>query len=114
MKLFAKYSRINVIATVIIFLIASIAFYFTLRLVFVHQIDEDLKIEEKEIETYVKEHDRLPESISVNDQLINYQAVRGDTKRSFRTRRIVPPGDRDKEKFRQLVFGIEATGQWYQ
>lgn len=31
MKLFAKYSRINVVATVIIFLIACIAFYFTLH-----------------------------------------------------------------------------------
>jgi signal transduction histidine kinase len=114
MKLFAKYSRINVIATVVIFLIASIAFYFTLRLVFINQIDEDLKIEEKEIETYVREHDQLPESISVNDQLINYQPARGNTNRSFTTRRIIPPGDQDKEKFRQLVFGIKAADRWYQ
>jgi hypothetical protein len=58
-KLFSKYSRINVIATVIIFLCASIAFYLTLRLVFINQIDEDLKIEEKEIETYVMQHDQF-------------------------------------------------------
>ena len=114
MKLFAKYSRINVIATVIIFLIASSAFYFTLRLVFINQLDEDLKIEEKEIETYVKEHDRLPENISVNDQLIEYQPVAADTKRFFTTRQIVVPGNKDRERYRQLVFGITAANQSYQ
>ncbi len=63
MKLFTKYSRINVVATIVIFLIASIAFYFTLRIVFINQIDEDLKIEERRLKTFVNEHGQLPESI---------------------------------------------------
>ena len=113
MKLFTKYSRINVIATVIIFLIACTAFYFTLRFVFINQIDEDLKIEEKEIETYVKEHDLLPEGISVNDQLIHFETTGENTPRRFTTRMIVAPGDHNREKFRQLIFGINAAHQWY-
>lgn len=113
MKLFAKYSRINVLATVIIFLIASTAFYFTLRLVFINQIDEDLKIEEKEIDTYVKEHNRLPESISVQDQLISYEPVPAATGRFFTTQTITDSTDQGREKFRQLVFATRAAGQWY-
>lgn len=112
MKLFTKYSRINVIATVIIFLIASAAFYFTLRIVFINQIDEDLKIEEKEIQTYVKEHNRLPESISVGDQLIQFEPSTKNITRRFTTETMVEPGNGDKEKFRQLVFGIRAANQW--
>jgi len=113
MKLFAKYSRINVVATVIIFLIASTAFYFTLRLVFIHQIDEDLKIEEKEIETYVKEHNHLPESISVKDQVISYEPVPAPTGRFFTTQMITDSNDQGRERFRQLVFATRAAGQWY-
>jgi signal transduction histidine kinase len=112
MKLFTKYSRINVMATVIIFLTASIAFFFTLRYVFINQIDEDLKIEEKEIKTYVAEHNRLPESISVSDQLIAYQPAATDTKKHFTTKWIT--ASHEREKFRQLVFGVKAANQWYQ
>jgi len=114
MKLFTKYSRINVMAIIVIFLIASTAFYFTLRLVFINQIAEDLKIEEKEIETFVREHNQLPESISVNDQLISYQAVVRPGKRHFATNMIRDEKERDNEKFRQLLFSVNAAGQWYE
>lgn len=113
MKLFTKYSRINVVATIVIFLIASTAFYFTLRFVFINQIDEDLKIEEKEIETFVNEHGQLPESISVNDQLISYQPVSAAAKRHFATTIIKDAKNGENENFRQLLFSINASGQWY-
>ena len=54
MKLFVKYNRINVISTIIIFLLGSLAFGFLLHYIIIQQIDEDLKIEENEIITYVK------------------------------------------------------------
>jgi signal transduction histidine kinase len=113
MKLFTKYSRINVMATVVIFLIATIAFYFTLRIVLVHQIDEDLKIEQREIEAYVKEHNQLPESISVNDQFIRYEFASTLVKRSFTTKQIISPGDHESEDYRVLVFGIATAGRLY-
>lgn len=113
MKLFAKYSRINVVATIIIFLIASIAFNFTLHYVFMNQIDDDLRIEEKEIETYIKEHDQLPESISVNNQLIHYDPVTTAVQRHFNTRLITESAEHEREKFRQLIFGVQAAGQFY-
>jgi uncharacterized membrane protein len=50
MKLLTKYSRINLVSSVVIFLLASIAFYILLRFVLIDQVDEDLKIEEHEIE----------------------------------------------------------------
>ena len=49
MKLFTKYNRINVLSTIIIFLLGCIAFSVLLRYVIINQIDEDLKIEKNEI-----------------------------------------------------------------
>ena len=114
MKLFAKYSRINVVATVIIFLIACIAFYFTLHYVLMSQIDQDLKIEQREIETFVREHNRLPENISVKDQLIRYQPIQKNITSRFTTHFIKESGGDDGEKFRQLAFSTKVGTQWYQ
>jgi hypothetical protein len=47
-----------------IFLLASIAFYFLIWYVMIRQVDEDLKIEQREIETYVSKYQRPPEPIT--------------------------------------------------
>ena len=72
MKLFTAYNRINLFSTVIIFLLASTAFYFLLRYVLVDQVDENLKIEQREIQTYIDKYHRIPEVIPVKDQEIRY------------------------------------------
>lgn len=113
MKLFTKYSRINVLATILIFLIASAAFYIALNIVLLNQIDEDLNIEKKEIVTYVNKYHRLPENIPVKDQVINYVPVNGDTKLTYSTSDIIQPGDSISADFRQLIFGIKPANQWY-
>jgi signal transduction histidine kinase len=114
MKLFTKYSRINILATISIFLIASATYYFTLHYVLINQIDEDLKIEEREIVTYTREHNRLPESISVKDQMINYQAVNTPfSQRYFTTTKLKDAHEKNKENFRQLIFGIKTGTGWY-
>lgn len=114
MKLFTKYSRINVLATIAIFLIASAAYYFTLNYVLIHQIDEDLKIEERETTMYVKEHNRLPENISVRDQLVKYIPVKGPSKTYFTTISFPDPQEKNQEQFRQVSFTLKATNLWYQ
>jgi len=50
MKLFTKYNRINLLTTIIIFLLSATAFYFVIRYILINQVDSDLKIEEREIE----------------------------------------------------------------
>lgn len=114
MKLFTKYSRSIVMATIAIFLIASIAFYFTLHYVMVNQIDGDLEIEEGEITAYINEHNRLPENIPVKDQVISYKPATRITKRHFTTGFIRETGDQEKEKYRQLLFSVTAENQLYE
>lgn len=75
MKLFSKYNRINIISTVIIFLLGCIAFAILLRCVIISQVDNDLEIEKNEITVYVNQHGNLPGIIKVHDQYITYQTI---------------------------------------
>jgi signal transduction histidine kinase len=115
MKLLTKYSRINLFSSVVIFLFASIAFYILLHLVLIDQVDEDLKIEEHEIETYVEKFERLPEAMPVKNQKIYYYPVSEHTeKRTFKHIIVKDAHENEKERFRQLKFFIAVKEQWYQ
>ena len=91
MKLLTKYSRITLLSSVAIFLLASIAFYILLRFVLIDQVDEDLKIEEYEIEKYVEKFDKLPEPMPVKDQIIYYLPVSNHIKE--KTFSNITPGE---------------------
>ena len=75
MKLFTRYTRINILSTIIIFLLGCIAFSFLLRYVIIRQIDEDLKIEKNEIASYVTRFDHLPSVVEVRGQYTTYHLV---------------------------------------
>jgi len=110
MKLFTKYSRINLLATVLIFLLSATAFYFVIRYILMNQVDNDLKIEEREIETYAKEHNTLPEPIPVKDQKISYASSRGYfPERKFLTIKA----ESENNSYRVLQFGVAANGNIY-
>ena len=111
MKLFTRYFRINLLATLAIFLLASIAYYFLLWYVMLYQVDEDLKIEQREIENYVSRYNRAPEAVSVKDQqMSNEPAAVKERVHSFQT--IHSPDASEKEDFRQISFTLPAGNRW--
>lgn len=115
MKLFTKYNRINLLATVVIFLLASTAFYFLLRYVIIDQLDENLKIEQDEIENYTVKYHRLPEVIPVKDQQIMYiPAKQPQARRIFKTVTAYDRVEKETGAFRRLYFTIPVNGAWYQ
>jgi signal transduction histidine kinase len=111
MKLFTRYFRINLLATLVIFLLASIAYYFLLWYVMIYQVDEDLKIEQREIENYVSRYNRAPEAVSVKDQRISNEptAIKERT-HFFQT--IHSPDAHEKEDFRQISFTLPVGSRW--
>ena len=115
MKLFAKYNRINVASTVIIFLLGCIAFSVLLRYVIINQVDEDLKIEQNEIRTYVNSNHHLPGIIEVRDQYIIYQIIPKQqlTRSKIYTRDAYDPIEHEKELQRTIEFNINASNKWY-
>jgi signal transduction histidine kinase len=113
MKLFAKYNRINLLATIIIFLLASASFYIAIKYILIGQVDEDLKIEQREIQTYANEHGFLPESVPVKDQKITYTPASSLLqKRKFKTIVSYDSTEKEKNAYRVLLFSVKA-GKFY-
>lgn len=111
MKLLQKYSRINLVTSVMIFLLASIAFYFSLHYVLLKQVDEDLKTEKHEIESSVQRYGKLPDIIPLNDEITEYKetaAFSDDV-----TIHSMKIKGEDEELFRKIEFYEKAEGKIY-
>ncbi|CAN5749976.1 HAMP domain-containing sensor histidine kinase [soil metagenome] len=114
MKLFTKYNRINLIATVAIFLLACISFFFLLRYIFIEQVDEDLEIEQKEILANAQKNNHLPEVIQLHDQQTSYEQVDHQLPQQkciFKTISQYDKHEREGRLFRQIIFTIDVNGQ---
>src|ERR1700744_4935943 len=113
MKLFAKYSRVNIIASILALLLGSIGYYFTVRYALVHELDDTLKIEEAEILDFARTRDRLPRPANYRDQQIEYTPATTPIPRQFVYSSKLNTQDRDNEPSRSLLFSVHAGGQLY-
>jgi len=113
MKLQTQYNRITVISTIFILLIAAVGYYFLLRYVLINQLDEALKVEEVEIQDYIKKHNKLPEATVYKDQRIAFEKTDHVEHRSFKSLQAFHPGENEVESSRQLLFTVEANNQKY-
>ncbi len=111
MKLFSQYLRVNLLVTLLIFVLASLAFYFLLWYVTLRQVDEDLKIEQREVLSYIKEYNHPPEPITVKDQTVSFEV--SSIRSAFRKFSTIPSPDKSQsEDFRQLSFTVLVNNQW--
>lgn len=124
MRLFTKYSRVNIVASILALTLGSIGYFFAVRYVLVHQLDDTLKIEEAEIMDNVQHRHRLPEPANYRDQQIQYVAATAEVTRIFRhttwgdlvSSAGKAPGARDHDPdhpYRELIFSVRVGGQLY-
>ena len=114
MKLFTRYTGINLVSTIVIFLLASCAYFFLIRYIVIDEIDDDLKTEQREIQIFAKEHDSLPEPIPDRDQKVIYTMITEPvSRRSFKTVTLYDSLEKKKEVFRQLIFSLPVNNKWY-
>ena len=84
MKLFARYSRVNLVTTIIVMLITGSIYYMAISWILTGQKDKDLVVEEREIYEYVRLNHQLPQTFESNDQQITFTAARpGSVTRQF-------------------------------
>jgi signal transduction histidine kinase len=115
MKLFAKYNRVNIAATILVFIIGNIGFYFVLQYVLTNQLDESLRNEQQEISAFVQQKHTLPVIENAKEQWIEVHPASSLTKKaSFRSAQILNPQEKEEETVRQLVFTIQADGKIYE
>jgi signal transduction histidine kinase len=113
MKLISKYNRINIIATILVLLSASTSYYFIVRFVLIHQLDNSLKVEESEIWDYVQKNNRLPEATNYRDQNTSFTRAEGPLNRSFHNVRILTGRHHESNTYRELIFPIAVQGEQY-
>jgi len=110
-KLFVKYNRINVSATIIVFLIGSISFYFLLRYILINQLDHSLESEHQEIVNHLAIHNALPEINNTKNEYTGYAKVAALYPVSFHSiqREIY-----NKDKWvREVQFGEKVSNDFY-
>jgi signal transduction histidine kinase len=124
MRLFTKYSRVNIIASILALVVGSLGYLFAVRYVLVHQLDDTLKIEEAEILDNVQHHHHLPEPANYRDQQIQYIPATAPVQRVFRhttwgdlvSTAGRAPGARNRNPghpYRELLFSIRSGDQLY-
>ena len=115
MKLFTRYNRINIAATIFIFAIGSVAFYFVLQYVLIRQLDETLRSEQQEVVEYVSTHNQLPEIQNTRHQWITIEPGRTNLGKTSPYRVwVLNPKENEIEPVRLLVFSVSAGGKLYQ
>ncbi len=107
MKLFTKYNRISIAATIFTFVVGSIAFYFVLHYILIRQLDETLRSEQQEIVEYIDAHHQLPEIENTKNQWIaiekSNQPIQKQKTKSYT---VFNPRENENEKVRQLIFSV--------
>jgi signal transduction histidine kinase len=112
-KLIAKYNRINFIATIVVLLAASVCYYFIVRYVLIHQLDNTLKVEESEIRDYIKTNNRLPEATNYRDQNTSFTKAGEPVKRSFSNINLYNERHHEYNTYRQLEFSVTVKDDQY-
>ncbi len=111
MKLFEKYNRLNITATILTFVIGSCSFYFLLNYILIRELDEKLQAEQQEITTYTTLHNALPEIIHTKEQYTFYQPASTQSPTVFTSAKH--KYDNEAEDYREIHFTIAVAGKYY-
>jgi signal transduction histidine kinase len=113
MRLFTKYNRVNIVASIGALLLGSVSYYFAVRYVLVSELDDHLRLEESEVLDFVHRRNALPEPATYRDQRVHFEDAEGPVKRQF-TQTYLPEGKKGKQEvYRELRFSVMAAGQWH-
>lgn len=112
MKLFTRYTRWNTLAMLAVFVLGAGALFFSFRYILIQQVDENLEVERDEQMQYIRMHGKLPETVNVEDLIIEFRAVSFSQKERIST--VTRMDDGNEERFRQISFPVALTSGNYQ
>ena len=109
MKLLEKYNRLNIAATISIFIVGSCCFYFLLNFILIRELDGELRSERDEITAYVTLHHSLPEVIPTKNEYTFYEPAGSEVKTSYLSGENKYGGV--EEDFREIHFTVSTQGK---
>lgn len=115
MKLAAKYNRVTLIASIIVFVFTGVIYYSVIHYILTDQLDRDLAIEEDEIEAYVKTYGKLPLAGSFKEQKVSYHLINPDHdfERRYFYNDYFNESEQRIEPGRSLIRTLEVSGKLY-
>ncbi len=115
MKLAAKYNRVTLIASIIVFLFTGVIYYSVIHYILTGQLDKDLAIEEDEIAAYVKTYGKLPLAGSFKEQKVSYHLIdpNHDFERRYFYNDYFNESEQRIEPGRSLIRTIDVKGKLY-
>ncbi|HET6256784.1 MAG TPA: HAMP domain-containing sensor histidine kinase [Puia sp.] len=114
MKLFTKYTRINLLVMVVVFLLSVASTYLLTNYVLIREMDADLGgIRDRLIDYYTQFH-QLPTGYVLDEEQVTYEPADGQMKDS-EYKLVTRYSQREKKmhNFRQIVFTLPAGDHVY-
>ena len=113
MKLLSKYNRINIITTVSILLLSSLAYYFLIRNTLIHQLDKDLRIEQKELMDFISKKKALPDPLNFKDEQESFLPIKDSIPKKFSNIDIYNKEHHEFFSYRQIEFAVSINHLFY-
>ncbi|MGH2563091.1 MAG: sensor histidine kinase, partial [Ginsengibacter sp.] len=95
-------------------LLSAVFYYFVIEAALVHQLDKNLKVEEKEIKDYIQENNILPDSSDSRDEQEVYTSANDEKiTRKFSSIELHNNERHKRIYYRQLEFPVTVNGKIY-
>jgi signal transduction histidine kinase len=114
MKLFTKYTRINLLVMVIVFLLSAASTYLLTSYVLTHEMDADLSGIRDRLIDYYSQYHQLPAGHVLDEEQVTYEPAATPMKASeFKLVTRYSQREKKMHNFRQVVFTLPAGDHLY-
>ena len=72
MNLLTRYSLINLLVLVVVFLVSSVVLYLFTKVILIREMDGDLTGIEENVKIYVSRYNKLPQAYSLDEERIKF------------------------------------------
>lgn len=114
MTLLTRYSLVNLLVMVAIFLASGLVFYRFTEVILIREMDADLAGVENKVMTYVKQFNELPQGFALDEEKINFVLTGSHkTKRNSELTAMFSQRENKMHNFRRLDFPLWYNNNWY-
>ena len=107
MKLFTKYTRINLLVMVVVFLLSVASTYLLTNYVLIREMDADLAGIRDRLTDYYTQYHQLPTGHVLDEEQVTYEPAPGQMKDSeFKLVTRYSQREKKMHNFRQIVFTL--------
>jgi signal transduction histidine kinase len=114
MKLLTKYSLVNLLVMVVIFIISSTVLYVLSQTILINEGDGDLAGIEGKIDAYIKQNNELPHGFTLDEEQLSFTpAGQHKPERSSQLVQMYSEREKKMHNFRKHVFPLWFNNTWY-